>query len=91
MPKGAGNTAAAPKQRQVENVSKKLCKKPTDVRIEDYQYNFKGTRAKVENRCLDKTSTQVTLRNTKSYFTEVLDLIGNDFAKAVKQELIDIE
>lgn len=73
------------------NLIKKLCNKPRDARIEDYQYNFGKTRKTVENKCRTKANDQVTLRNTKSYFVEVLDIIGNDFALAVKNELLGVE
>jgi len=90
-PKGVANQAKAPKTKQVTNLIKKLCNKPTDARIEDYQYNFGKTRKVVERLCRAKAAEQVTLRNTKSYFSEVLDIIGNDFALAVKRELAGIE
>lgn len=57
-------------------VRKKLCNKPTDVRVDDYQYNFKNTRPTVEKNCLAEAKKQVELRNTRSYFTEVLGIIG---------------
>ncbi len=90
-PKGANNAAAAPKKQQVDNLSKKLCNKPTDVRINDYKYNFKNTRPTVEKNCGDKAKTQVELRNTESYFNEVLDMIGSEFAKTVKEELVGVD
>ena len=33
IPKGTGNKGKAPSQKQIENVRKKLCKKPKDVLI----------------------------------------------------------
>jgi len=57
----------------------------------DYEYNFSKSRSVVEKNCLTKADAQVELRNTGSYFTEVLDIIGNDFALAIKNELSAIE
>ena len=90
-PKGVNNQAEGPKAKQVDNLKKKLCNKPRDARIEDYQYNFGKTRKTVENKCRTKANDQVILRDTKSYFVEVLDIIGNDFALAVKNELAGVE
>lgn len=91
-PKGTGNAGKAPTKARLKTLKTKLCKKPTDVREQDYRYNFKYATSKaVENNCSKKVETQVELRNTKSYFTEVLDWVGSDFALAIKDELAGIE
>ena len=90
-PKGLDNKATAPSERRLKTLRAKLCRKPTDVGIKDYEYNFKNTRPTVEKNCVAKAGTQVTLRNTRSYFTEILDIIGSDFALAIKNELAGIE
>jgi hypothetical protein len=91
-PKGAGNAGVAPTKTRLNTLKKKLCRKPTDVREKDYRYNFKYATSKaVQNNCTNKVATQVELRNTKSYFTEVLDFVGSDFALTIKDELAGIE
>jgi hypothetical protein len=39
----------------------------------------------------DSAYKQVDLRNTRSYFNEVLDIIGSELAKTVKEELLGVE
>jgi hypothetical protein len=90
-PKGANNNKAAPNEKQVDDARIKLCKNPKNVQPTDYQYNFKHNQATVAKDCKDTANTQVTLRNTKSYFTEVLDLIGSEFAQTVKEELLGVD
>lgn len=89
--KGTSNKGHGPSTKQIENIRIKFCKKPKDFKVKDYAYNFGKTRKAVEKKCLEKAETQVGLRNTRSYFTEVLDIIGNDFALTVKQELLGRE
>ncbi|RHW74803.1 Ig-like domain-containing protein [Colwellia sp. RSH04] len=92
IPKGTKNLAKAPSEKQVANLAKKLCNKPTDFRIEDYQFNFVlSTRKAVENKCRNLATPRVKLLNTKAYLVEVLDTIGSDFAKDFKDELTGIE
>ena len=79
------------KQKQIENIREKLCQKPADVNIKDYEYNFSGSKNDVTKDCKKKANSQVTLRNTRSYFTEVLEIIGTDFALAIKDELLAAE
>ena len=45
----------------------------------------------MENNCSKKVATRVALRNTQSYFTEVLGFVSSDFALAIKDELAGIE
>ena len=91
IPKGEGNTGKPPSQTQINNLIKKLCNKPTDVHIKDYEYNFSGTRGKVEKDCKAEAGRQVTLRNTRSYFNKVLQTIGSDFALTIMNELAGVD
>jgi len=45
----------------------------------------------MQNNCTNKVATKVELRNTKSYFTEVLNFLTSDFALTIKDELAGIE
>jgi hypothetical protein len=91
IPKGAGNTGKPPSQTQINNLIKKLCNKPTDVHLKDYEYNFSAKRGKVEKDCKAEAGKQVTLRNTQSYFNKVLQAIGSDFALTIKDELLGVD
>ena len=60
----------------------------------DYEYNFSNKLKKlkdVNELCLERAKDNVELRDTDSYFKEVLDIIGSDFAKAIQSELVNID
>ena len=91
-PKGTGNAGKAPTKTRLNTLKNKLCAKPTDAREQDYRYNFQYKTSKaVTSNCNKIVDGQVTLRNTKSYFAEVLTLVGSDFALKIKDELAGLD
>ncbi|MCE2572818.1 hypothetical protein [Motilimonas eburnea] len=92
VPNGTRNKGQPPTPRQLENFIAKACKKPTDVASADLQYNFsQSSESLLKADCEKEAKSYVELRNTRSYFTELLDVIGSELAIAVKEELLDVE
>lgn len=90
-PKGTKNKDPAPEEKQLKTMRKKLCNKPADFGVKSYQGNFGKARKDVNKQCLAAADKRIMLFNTRDYFTEVLKLVGNDFASDILNELSGIE
>lgn len=92
VPKGSKlNRDPAPSQKRIDTIRERLCKKPGDVVQTDYKFMFGRTHSALKNDCELTIKKQLSLRNTRSYFTEILEVIASDFAKQFKEELSEIE
>ncbi|WP_147361096.1 hypothetical protein [Colwellia sp. RSH04] len=91
-PKGTANLAKAPDKARLKQVQGWLCATPEGEGKRYIKDNFAfGTSSALQQKCAGLTKDRVMLRNTYSYFKQLLEYVGSDEALEFYEDLKNID